>query len=490
MKKLTQYTLSTLAVLAFSSAVSAQEVATQAVKNTQKSAKNVILLISDGAGMQTWNAASYYRHGTLGREVYDKFDMKLFASTHPLNTSKKATKSTENSVKFDSSKLWAVQKSDKVYQGGLGKYDGYFQGYDYARTDFTDSAAAATALASGYKTYNSAINWSNDDVPLKHIGEYVVESGRSLGVVSSVQWSHATPAGFLAHNPSRSNYAEIAKEVIDSGLATVVMGAGHPYYDNNGKSVEPKDEKAYRFVGGKASWDKLAAGETEYQLIEKKEDFIALAENRLKWGDKTKILGTAQTANTLQFNRDGQAGGDLLDNQPDLATMTKGALNVVSKNPNGFFLMVEGGAVDWAAHANNLPRLIEEQIDFNLAVESAVEWVEKNSSWDETLVIVTTDHGNGLLQGPDSDTNIYSQIINQGAGALPLVRWHTDNHTRELVPVYAKGIGAGFFDSVAQKEPNLGKVYKVEAQSQRYVDNTHIFDAAAHALGIKTDKVR
>lgn len=486
MKKLTQFTLSTIAVLTLSTTVAAQ----QNVQDTKNPAKNVILLISDGAGMETWNAASYYRHGALGREVYDKFDIKLFASTHPLNTSKTPTKSNENTVTFDSLKLWSNKASEQIYKGELGNYNGYFQGYDYARADFTDSAAAATALATGYKTYNSAINWSNNDTRLKHIGEYVVESGRALGVVTSVQWSHATPAGFLAHNPSRNNYADIAKEVIKSGLATVVMGAGHPYYDDNGKAIEPKDEKAFRFVGGKAVWDQLVSGKTEYKLIDKKEDFVALAENRFALDDKSKILGTAQTAKTLQFNRTGQAGGQLLENQPDLTTMTKGALNVLSKNPKGFFLMVEGGAVDWAAHANNLPRLIEEQIDFNLAVEAAVKWVEQNSSWDETLLIVTTDHGNGLLQGPNSDKNLYEPIINQGAGALPLVRWHADNHTRELVPVYAKGVGAEFFNGVARKDPNLGRIYQVSEESQRYVDNTHIFDVATKALGINTDKAQ
>ena len=447
MKKLTTVAIATILALPFSSKLMADN------KADTVSAKNVILLISDGAGMQTWNAASYYRHGVLGREVYDKFDIKLFASTHPLNTSTTPTKSNQNSITFNSEKLWQTEKSDSLFKGNLGNYKGYFTGYDYARADYTDSAAAATALASGYKTYNNAINWSNDDSKMKHIGEYVVESGRALGVISSVQWSHATPAGFLAHNPNRNNYKEIAKEAIDSGLATVIMGAGHPYYDNDGKSITPKDDKAFRFVGGKETWDKLTSGQSDYKLIEKKEEFQALAENKLNLGDKAKLVGTVQNRATLQFSRTGQAGGNLLNNQPDLATMTKGALNVISQNPKGFFLMVEGGAVDWAAHANNLPRLIEEQIDFNLAVEAAVDWVEKNSSWDETLVIVTTDHGNGLLHGPDSNTNPYSEIINQGAGALPLVRWHTDTHTRELVPVFAKGNGAKFFNSVALEEP-------------------------------------
>ena len=103
-------------------------------------------------------------------------------------------------------------------------------------------------------------------------------------------------------------------------------------------------------------------------------------------------------------------------------------------------------------------------------------------------MIITTDHGNGMLQGPDSDTNAYSKIINQGAGALPLVRWHADNHTRELLPVYAKGVGADYFLSIAKSEPNLGRVYDAPEGSQRYVDNTNIFDVATNALGIKTDK--
>lgn len=450
-----------------------------------KPAKNVILMISDGAGINTWHAASYYRNGALGREVYDTFDVKVFASTYPLNTSKTPTKSKEGTVSFNPAELWADGKSDKLFEGTIGKYPGYFTGYDYARALYTDSAAAATALATGFKTYNNAINWSNDDTKLKNIGEYVVESGRALGVITSVQWSHATPAGFLAHNASRNEYAAIGKEIVDSGRATVVMGAGNPHFDKNGKAREAKDEKAYQYVGGKEIWDKLVAGTTDYKLIESKEDFDALAAGKLDLAGKTKVLGTTQTAQTLQFDRDGVAAGDKLKNQPDLSTMTKAALNVISKDEDGFFLMVEGGAVDWAAHANNLPRIIEEQIDFNKSVEAAVKWVEANSSFDDTLIIVTTDHGNGLLLGPDSNTSAYSDIINQGAGALPLVRWNTDTHTRELVPLFAKGKGAEFFTKVAKKDEGLSR-YHVPAEGQVYVDNTDVFRASVNALGIKT----
>ncbi|CAK9885790.1 MAG: Alkaline phosphatase 3 [Candidatus Erwinia impunctatus] len=480
MKKLT---ISALAVLVGASITSVTYANTSENKSN---AENVILLISDGAGINTWHAASYYRHGALGHEVYDDFDVKVFASTYPLNTSNVPTHSDKETVKFDPAKLWNKQKSEATFKGNLGNYPGYFEGYDYTRADYTDSAAAATALASGHKTYNNAINWSNDDKKIENIGDYVVANGRALGVITSVQWSHATPAGFLAHNASRNKYEEIAQEAINSGQASVIMGSGHPFYDSDGQRTEPKNDKAYRYVGGKATWEKLVANETPYAHIETKADFEALAEGRLDLKGKSKVVGTAQNNATLQFNRSGVAGGNLLTNQPDLATMTKGALNIISKNEKGFFLMVEGGAVDWAAHANNLPRLVEEQIDFNRAVEAVTDWVEKNSSWDETLVIVTTDHGNGLLQGPDSNKEIYSDIVSQGAGALPLVRWNSDTHTRELVPVYAKGAGAAYLTKVAKEERNLGVYYHVPKESQRYVDNTDIFRAAANALNLQT----
>ncbi|MFT3689138.1 alkaline phosphatase [Paenirhodobacter sp.] len=448
-------------------------------------ARNVIVMITDGAGIETFRAASYFRHGALGHEVYDEFDTRVFAATYPLNTSNKPTLTNDGAVTFDPAKLWNATPSDAVFEGALGNYKGYFEGYDYARADFTDSAAAATALASGHKSYNNAINWSNDDKKLKHVGEYVVESGRALGVISSVQLSHATPAGFLAHNVSRNDYVGIGKEIVDSGLATVVMGTGHPFYDGAGKRVENPDENAFRFIGGPDTWARLSKGETAYTLIETREDFEKLAAENLD-AKGQKFLGLAQNIQTLQFNRPGVGMGDRLENSPALAVMAKGALNVLDDNEKGFFLMVEGGAVDWAAHANNLPRLIEEQIEFNEAVEAVVDWVEANSSWDDTLLIVTTDHGNGLLQGPNSDKEAYQPIVNQGAGALPLVRWHTDTHTRELIPLYAKGPGADFFTENGKREDGLA-IYEVGEDSQLWVDNTDVFRASLNAFGIKAE---
>jgi alkaline phosphatase len=452
-------------------------------------ARNVILMIADGAGPTTWDAASYYRHGALGHEVYDDFAVHRHMSTNPLNTSTKPTGTAEATTSYDPARAWSAVPDSGTYEGSLGDYPNHFAGYDYLRQGVTDSAAAGTALASGERTYNNAINYDNFGKPLTNIGDLVVESGRELGIVSSVQWSHATPAAFGAHNANRNNYAEIAREMVEGGKASVIMGGGHPLYDSDGEARTPKSDD-YRYVGGEETFRDLVGGRTDYRFIDSRKDFEALADGRLKVAADDKVIGTFRSGSTLQFDRDGVGMGELNENVPSLATMAEGALNVLGDDPDGFFLMVEGGAVDWAAHANNLPRIVQEQIAFNEAVESVVDWVETNSSWEETLVIVTSDHGNGLLLGPDSDDEAFQPIVNQGQGAMPLVRWHSDNHVNELVPLWANGAGSELVTEAATRtDPGLAH-YGVEGAAQRYLDNTQVFDVMTEAMGIDADEAK
>jgi alkaline phosphatase len=146
--------------------------------------------------------------------------------------------------------------------------------------------------------------------------------------------------------------------------------------------------------------------------------------------------------------------------------------------------MVEGGAVDWAAHANDTGRLVEEQVSFNEMVDSVVDWVEASSSWDETMVIVTSDHGNGLLLGPDAAEVSFQPVQNNGKGELPGVSWHTGSHTNELVLVWAEGKGAELLAEAATKvDPGLVN-YAYAGMDQNYVDNTDVFDAKTAAMGL------
>ncbi len=427
--------------------------------------KNVILMISDGASWGTWDMASFYQYGAKGQQSYDQFSVKLGMTTYPLNTSTVPTYTGTPQISYDPAQAWSTTPVGPPH---------YFAGYQYIKQNYTDSAAAGTALATGIKTYNNAINYDDFGQPVPFITQIAKAFGKATGVVSSVPWTHATPAAFGAQNVSRNNYAAIGAQMINETTLDLIMGGGNPDYDNNG---QPRSTPNYQFIGS-ATWSALkngtAGGSRPWTLIESKADFQSLANGTVPNVDR--LVGTAQVAATLQFNRSGSGMGNLVQNVPSLVDMSKGALNFLKAKGgnNGFFVMIEGGAVDWAAHANNTGRIIEEQVDFNLSVDAVVEWILNNGGWDENLLIVTTDHGNGMPMGPNSDTNAFEKILNNGAGNLPGVRWHYNTHTNEVVYLFAHGAGSDvLYDYVRGIDPGLRDI--LEFNDGRYIDNTDVF---------------
>ena len=194
-----------------------------------------------------------------------------------------------------------------------------------------------------------------------------------------------------------------------------------------------------------------------------------------------RVFGLARAASTLQQSR---TNGDpkappftvpFNQDVPDLAEMTRGALNVLDNDPDGFFVMIEGGAIDWAGHANQSGRIIEEKIDFDKAIEAVINWVETKSSWNETLVMITGDHETGYLMGPGSGNDsllaegginaVWVPLASNGKGEEPGMEWHSGGHTNQLIPFYAKGAGSEIFDDYTdQSDPVRG----------RYIDNTEV----------------
>ncbi|WP_287188164.1 alkaline phosphatase [Rhodovulum sp.] len=354
---------------------------------TFDTAKNVILFISDGASWGTWDMASYWEYGAKGQQPYDSFDVKLGMITTPLNTSTKPTNTGTPQVTYDPAKAWDTTPSD----GNFGGRPSYFEGYDYIKRDYTDSAAAGTALATGEKSYNSAIDFDDFGQPLAFISQQMKdELGKAVGVVSSVPISHATPATFGAQNINRNNYGEISQQMVLTGTLDLVMGGGHPFYDSDGNLRPEGSERFANETGGgggyiaKSVWDDVTGATPSMTFFDDKASFEALADGSLVIDGP--VLGVAQTYNTLQANRSGHFADanafevPLVANVPTLETMTLGALNHLGKDEDGFFVMIEGGAVDWAAHANNTARIIEEQVDFNRSVAAAVQWVNTSSS--------------------------------------------------------------------------------------------------------------
>jgi alkaline phosphatase len=426
--------------------------------------KNVIVMISDGMGFNHTLSTSYYSYGKPNGQIYARFPFKMAASTYA-------------AADFE-----FAPPTDPCVGWGYDPYT-YWSNFSYANLCYTDSASAATAIATGVKTYNAAIGVDLYQQPVKNVVEAAEELGKSTGVITSVPISHATPAGFVAHNVSRNDYAGLAMEMIHESAVDVIMGAGHPFYTDHGIFQETPIN--FRYVGGEATWDALLAGTAggdangdgiadPWVFIQERAAFQSLASGPTP----DRVIGVAQVYSTLQQGRAGDVFADpfvvpLNPNVPTLVEMTHAALNILDDNPEGFLLMIEGGAVDWAAHSNQSGRMIEEQIDFDAAVEAVVSWVNANSNWGETLLIVTADHETGYLTGPGSDPG-WNPIVNNGKGNLPGMEWHSPNHTNSLVPFFAKSADARWFNKFAINfDPVRGK----------YIDNTDIANTIFQLLG-------
>jgi alkaline phosphatase len=418
-----------------------------------KAPQNVIVMISDGWGQNQIDATSYYMYGAPERQSYARFPFRFAMSTYE------------------------VEKPGDHCMPPAGGYDPALAWSDFHYVKYpcaTDSASAATAMSTGTKTYNGYIGMDVDGVPQWNVMQEAKARGKAAGVVTSVELSHATPAGFVAHNISRNNYAAIANEMLNADL-DVIMGAGNPEFDDNGDPAA-KDPK---YVGGAATWAALknpADGVLDgWTLIQTRQAFQDLATG----ATPARVVGVPQVYTTLQQARSGDGKADpyvvpFTQTVPTLVEMTRAALNVLDNDPDGFVMMIEGGAVDWAGHANQSGRLIEEQADFDRAVDAVLDWVRANSNWGETLLIVTGDHETGYLTGPMDPANpAWSAVVNNGAGRLPVMQWNFNEHTNQLVPFFAKGDDGRWFTKLAdQSDPVWGA----------YIDNTEIAEVIFQVL--------
>lgn len=430
--------------------------------------KNIIVFIGDGMGYNGIKATNYMINGGETGQAYEDFPVQYPVSTHGARTSSSPDLNNWNT--------------------GYNTYLAWSD-FNYVKQNPTGSAEAATALATGYKTFANSIGMDVNQNALLNITQHGKLLKKSAGVVTSVQFSHATPAGFVAHNVSRHNYSQIAREMLLESKLDVIMGCGHPYFDNDGKALPAAS--SFDYVGGQELWTYLAAGGTSaglasnpgnfsvqdcdgdgvpdpWVLVETRDAFRAL----LQGPTPKRVLGVPHVHSTLQYGRAGSTNTaafsvPFIKPLPSLKEMTQAAINVLDDNPQGFFLMVEGGAIDWANHDNHGGRMIEEQNDFNLAVEAAVQWVQQNGGWDETLILVTSDHECGYLTGPNPDdpSHITNPIINNGKSDMPGMRYNSEHHTNMLVPLYAKGAGSELFHLFADE---------VDYLRGPYINNTEI----------------
>lgn len=404
--------------------------------------KNVILMIGDGMGHNHVEAGSDYTYGVPKGQPYWQW------TYIPV-----ATFSANNQQGYAVEEAW--------------------KDFNYFLKMPTDSAAAATTYSSGVKTRNGSIGMDAEGKPAHSLVDDAEAMGKATGVVSTVRFTHATPASFVAHVSSRKDESDIGQEMLRDSKVDVIIGPGHPFYDDDAKK---RDEPNYKFVGGEAMWEELKAGKLgadangdgtpdPWTLVDTTAGIKALATGPAP----ARLFGLVPVAGTLQADRSGDQKADaftvpFLPDMPTLADIMRAALNSLNQDPDGFFLMGEGGAIDWASHDNNPGRLIEEQIDFDQAIAAVAAWVEANSSWDDTLLLVTADHECGYLVGPGSDPD-WKPIVNNGKGHMPGFEFKQTGHTNQLVPLFAKGAGAETLDQyVAGEDSRLGK----------FIDNTSV----------------
>ena len=243
------------------------------------------------------------------------------------------------------------------------------------KENVTDSAAAATAMSGGVKTYNNAIAVDNDKSDVKTVLEQAKENNMSTGIVSTSEITHATPASYGAHEESRKSEDAIANDYYDEMIngkhkIDVMLGGGTDFFERDDRNVAEQFKKdGYSYVK---------------------------SADELKKDKNDQILGLfAESGMDKMIDRD--------EKQPSLADMTTAALDRLKGDKDGFFLMVEGSQIDWAGHDNDVVGAMSEMRDFEQAFEKVRDFAKENG---ETLVIVTADHSTGGISiGSDGEYN-------------------------------------------------------------------------------------
>jgi len=329
---------------------------------------NIILFIGDGMGAEHRKAARWMSVGKNGQLSMDKMSVKGTLKTH----------SADHAI--------------------------------------TDSAAAATAMATGIKTNNGVISLDKNLNYIPTILDKAKKQSKSVGIVTTTQLTHATPAAFSSHVKSRKYMLKIADQMINSNV-DVLLGGGE------GEFI-PKTELGCFADNGKRTDGRNLVD----QAKSKGYDFVcdSAALERINPDSTALLFGL--------FSDEGMTR----PYSPTLASMTAKAINLLSKNPDGFFLLVEGGQIDWASHKNDAKNAIADTIALDEAVEVAKQFSLTSKN---TLIIVTADHETGGMIVSNSSSGLADQDgpYNIKGGGSFYINWSTLGHTSVNVPVTAMG---------------------------------------------------
>jgi alkaline phosphatase len=447
---------------------------------------HVILFIGDGMQLEHEIATSRYLYGKDDGLVFHSFPYVGSCTTWDVSAYNYYAK-LNNAAPYD------PENFDPVigYNPELGGERPYPLSYLDTQYDYfithgsaTDSASAATAMSTGYKTDEGNICWLAGD-PENGALRIITEDlrgklGFSYGIVSTVQFSHATPAGFASHNVSRNNYGQIGHEIATITKPDVVIGAGHPAWEPRGFRYIPEEDYNMLKASQEYVFVERAAGADGGKYLLK-----AAKETRKKGKKLFGLFGGpgGHFENPVPVDMPGKPAFTLNEENPQLSEMVKAALEVLSKNKNGFFVMFEQGDIDWANHANDYQWMIGAVYDLNEGVKAAIEFVNKpgdNIDWSNTTIIVTSDHSNSYMRLNDDKRlgkgDLPAQVALGSGYAYPDgdVTYSSMNHTNEPVMIYALGRGAH------RLKKYEGKIN----EGTKLVDNTDIYRFVKEITGL------
>jgi alkaline phosphatase len=402
----------------------------------------------------------------------------------------------------------------------------------YIMLNASFSASTASTILGGVKSYNDAIGVDIYERPVESILEQAADSGLSTGVVTSAPITHATPAAAYAHTNTRLKYDApfpALDNILQQGLLlsrpTVLLGGGHPVEVSAEEYVTPETRAAlrdppdpngygYTFVergpNAAVTLSTVAAGINP----EEGERLLGLYGARgqlgnLPWqsanGDfsNTGLYGRTATTRPLDPGEtDAQFIAREINENPTLAELTQTALDVLGKDEDGFFALIEGGGIDFAAHDNSLDNIIGETLAFDAAVETVVNWTRDNGGWRENLLIVTADHDQYLTLNDDFP----ELLAREGAEAMtaqpnpnlaghfwgpdPSVKYGWQWHTNRTVPVYYQG--PSNIMRILDRKTSLGyEAYGIAVPGVRgIVDQVHLYQTLDAALNMPKSTVK
>ena len=395
-------------------------------------------------------------------------------NTHIARPAEAATSQTKNVILFvgdgmgtaqrDAIRLATVGEKGKLAMDDM-PYVGLIR--TSSTVPVTDSAASATAYASGVKTYNGAIGMDADKKSVKTLMEYAKDAGKSTGVVTTSQITDATGAAFGAHVEDRSKQSDIALQLLTKSKVDVLLGGGEDFWYPAGEEgkfpdtpAEDPSEKSKGTQGNLVT----KAKQLGYSYVATKSDL-----QKAKGG---KLLGIFANEEMFQQNEEGK--GDIYNPVVSLPEMTSKAIETLSANKKGFFLMVEEEGTDEFAHKNNAKMTIKSGQELDKAVQVAKNYAKKNP---DTLVLVLADHETGgfSIEPVDAEDESGDGISGEdGPFAIAnsklnfVVDWTTSGHTAVDIPITASGKNAQLFTGV--------------------YENTEVFNKLMQSMGFKAKK--